>query len=417
MKNSLKYVLFLSCYFSAIIGYTQVIEEINPPEYIRTIEFKGPTSDSFPMVKLSEGISLSFDDLNATETDYYYKIVHCNYDWTPSALLKSEYLNGYDNHRIIDYQNSYNTLKKYSHYRLQIPNENLSLKVSGNYVLQVFNAYDELLFSRKFIVYENAVSVGVEVKRSRDFEYIYSKQSVSFFIDTEGMNLTQPNKEIKVALLKNHLWNSSIKNVLPQYISGNKLLYKYDQETSFFGGNEHLNFDTKDIKATQGSIARVALTDLYEHQLYLDTPRSQKPYTYFPDINGDFVVRTVQGNETSIEADYSRVHFSLLNPSNPDIDAIYVVGKFNNFQLEPSNQMKFDTESNSFYASMLFKQGFYNYRYEAVDRFGEVIPNAISGSFHFTENQYHVLVYYRGFGSVYDRIIGIGNANSNLMEN
>ncbi len=139
--------------------FSQIQKEVNAPEHIKSIVFRGPTEDQFPIIQLGESMSLEFDDLTASEQDYYYKIVHCDYNWTPSSLLKSQYLNGMDNQRIIDYINSYNTLQPFSNYRLVIPNENVRLKVSGNYVLEIYNSYDELQFSRRFIVYNDAVSV------------------------------------------------------------------------------------------------------------------------------------------------------------------------------------------------------------------------------------------------------------------
>ena len=125
---------------------SQVQEEINPPDHIKTVIFGGPTEDQFPVVEIGETIKLEFDDITAGENDYYYKIVHCDYDWTPSQLLKSQYLNGVDNQRIIDYENSYSTLQPYSNYRLSIPNENVSLKVSGNFVLEIYNDNYQLQF-------------------------------------------------------------------------------------------------------------------------------------------------------------------------------------------------------------------------------------------------------------------------------
>ena len=83
--------------------FGQVMEEVEPPENIKSIVFKGPTEDQFPVIQLGEPITLEFDDLLANEQDYYYKIFHCDYDWTPSQLLKSQYLDGADNQRIIDY--------------------------------------------------------------------------------------------------------------------------------------------------------------------------------------------------------------------------------------------------------------------------------------------------------------------------
>ena len=195
MHNSIKHILCLLLPF-LVVG--QVIEEVNPPPHIKTIIFKGPTEDQFPVVTLNERIYLTFDDLSASEQDYYYKIIHCDYDWTPSQLLKSQYLNGVDNQRIIDYGNSLTTLQPYSNYRLSIPNNEVSLKVTGNYVLEIYNSYNELQFSRRFVVYKNLVAVGGVVKRSRDFEFLNEKQSVQFSINTAGFPVVNPKQEIKV---------------------------------------------------------------------------------------------------------------------------------------------------------------------------------------------------------------------------
>ena len=68
-------------------------------------------------------------------------------------------------------------------------------------------------------------------------------------------------------------------------------------------------------------------------------------------------------------------------------------------------------------ATLLLKQGFYNYKY-VIERDDEVIElNTISGNFHFTENSYLILVYYRNFGDIYDSIIGVGSTNSQNISN
>ena len=278
--NLYSLILFISCHFAS----AQVQMEINPPTNIKTIIFKGGTDDQFPVVNLGSPIYLEFDDLLANEQDYYYKIVHCDYDWTPSSLLKSQYLNGMDNERIVDYANSYSTLQPYSNYKLTIPNDNTGLKVSGNYVLEIYNGYNELQFSRRFIVYEDRVTVGAVVKRSRDFNYLNEKQVVQFTINANQLKLVNPNKEVKVAIIQNHLWPTTITNISPQFILGSELVYKYDKETSFFGGNEYFNFDTKDLRAPSSSISRIELTDLYHHYLFTDYFRDDRPYTYYPDV-------------------------------------------------------------------------------------------------------------------------------------
>lgn len=414
MRDSVK-ILVMFLLTSGV--FAQVQEEIDPPENIKTIIFKGPTADQFPVVQLGESMTLQFDDLTAKEQDYYYKIVHCDYDWTPSQLLKSQYLSGFDNQRIIDYENSYTTLQPYSNYRLTIPNENVSLKVSGNYVLEIYNSYGDIQFSRRFVVYRDAVTVGGVVKRSRDFNYLNEKQVVQFNINTGSFPVINPKREVKVAILQNYYWPTARYNVKPQFTIGTELVYKYDKETSFFGGNEFLNFDTKDLRSPTFAISRVEYGQVYNHYLFTNEYRFDKPYTYYPDINGDFVIRTMQGEDVSREAEYTKVHFSLPYSDIVGLDQVYVTGKFNNYALTEENKMTFNEESGKFELTLMMKQGFYNYKYVVKRDDGTIEPNLISGNFHFTENNYLILVYYRDFGDLYDSIIGIGSVDSRTISN
>ena len=414
MRFFIKQLLLL---FFTINLFAQVQEEVNPPYNLKTIIFKGPTEDQFPVIKLGEQMLLEFDDITASEQDYYFKIVHCDYDWTPSQLLKSQYIIGTDNQRIINYENSYNTLQPYSNYRLILPNDQLRFKVSGNYLIEVYNAKNDLQFSRRFVIYQDAVTVGGVVKRSRDFNFLNEKQVVQFSINTSGFEVVNPKKEVKVAIIQNHFWPTAIYDIKPQFTLGNELVYKYDQETSFYGGNEYLNFDTKDLRAPSFAISRIEFKELYNHYLFTNQYRYNREYTYFPDINGDFVVRTLQGEDISRESEYTKVHFSL--PYNPEmgLDDIYIFGKFNNYELSEDNKMIYNEDSGKLELMYPFKQGFYNYKYVTKDKEGVVNLNSVSGNSHFTENNYLILVYYRNFGDMYDSIIGIGNANSRNISN
>lgn len=414
MRLNLKQIAFL---FVTPLLFAQVQEEVNPPENIRSVIFEGPTGDQFPVVQINEPIYLEFDDTSASEQDFYYKIIHCDYDWTPSQLLKSQYLTGVDNQRIIDYRNSYTTLQPYSNYRLTIPNDNVRLKVSGNYMLEIYNSNYVLQFSRRFVVFKDVVKVGAVVKRSRDFEFLNEKQVVQFTIHSGNFRLVNPKKEVKVAVIQNYYWPSALYDIKPQFTLGTELVYKYDQETSFYGGNEFLNFDTKDLRAPSAVISHIELEDIYQHYLFADRFRSVREYTYFPDINGDFVVRTLQGDDESREAEYTNLHFSLPYSKELNLDDVYVFGKFNNYAFTDENKMSYNEENGMMETAIKLKQGFYNYKYVIKKEDGEIDYNTISGSFHFTENSYLILVYYRNFGDIYDSIIGVGSTNSRDISN
>lgn len=410
------YLLYFICLLFLQNNIAQVQEEVNPPDNIKSIIFKGPTEDQFPVIKIGEPIYLEFDDILANEQDYYYKITHCDYDWKKSSLLKSQYLDGVDNQRITDYENSYSTLESYSNYQLTIPNDNVRLKVSGNYLLEIYNSYDELQFSRRFLVYKDLVTVASTIKRSRDFNFINEKQVVQFSITSRGLRLINPKKEVKVTILQNYYWPTAINNIAPQYTLGNELVYKYDQETAFYGGNEYLLFDTSDLRAPSSQISSIDLTDLYNHYLFADSFRNDKPYTYFPDINGDFVIRTLQGDNASRESEYTNVHFSLPYTEFIALDDVYIFGKYNNYALTDENKMTYNEKNGMMEATLKMKQGFYNYKY-VLKSGDEIKLNDVGGNFHFTENTYLILVYYRNFGDMYDSLIGIGSANSRNITN
>ena len=52
--------------------------------------------------------------------------------------MESEYLEGFYEEPITDYQFSFNTIQNYVHYQTVIPSANLKPTLSGNYLLIVF---------------------------------------------------------------------------------------------------------------------------------------------------------------------------------------------------------------------------------------------------------------------------------------
>jgi len=125
----------------------------------------------------------------------------------------------------------------------------------------------------------------------------------------------------------------------------------------------------------------------------------------------------MQGEDVSREAEYSKIHFSLPYSNEIGLDDVYVFGKFNNYELGEENRMTFNSESGKMELTLPIKQGFYNYKYVVERDGGTVDLNYVSGNFHFTENNYLILVYYRDFGDMYDSVIGIGSVNSRTISN
>lgn len=392
----------------------QVENEVAPPYNIKTISFVQNNKNVVPIFPLGDGFQLQFDDLFGNEADYYYEIIHCDYNWIPTNIPKTDYLQGFDNQRIQDYSNSFNTLQMYSHYRLSIPNQLTQLRISGNYILKILSEDKEVVFSRKFILYEDLVSVPIQVKRARTVDNLEFKQNLEFTIKTNSINFQNPLKNVKVVLLQNGKFNTAITNVAPQYTIGNDLVYKYDTQTQFWAGNEFLFFDNKDIRSASNNVARIDSNGtLYNSYLFTNNARTNFPYSVTHDVNGDFAVRNLNANNNEIESDYAWVYFSLSAPAFRLNKDIYITGMFNNYALSPEYKMDYNSENNRYEKAVLIKQGFTNFQYIVADSKGITdSENSIDGNFYQTENDYTVLVYYRENNDRYDHVIGKGTANS-----
>ncbi|MCK5816306.1 MAG: DUF5103 domain-containing protein [Flavobacteriaceae bacterium] len=396
-------------------------KEIIDASYIKTITLQPVKSEKYtPIMRMGEKFILSFDDLEADQKEYYYKIEHCDFDWNPSGLSDREYIVGYNEDRIRDYENSINTLQFYTHYSVVFPNSSTKFRLSGNYTITVFDEYNDIAFKRKFVLYDSQVRVGLSINRSRDLGYYDTKQYVEFFINHPKLLINNPSKEIKVVLMQNNDWNTAMTGLEPQYYRGSQLIYKYVDKTNFWAGNEFRYFDSKRVRDGNIEIARIESgPNVYHTILFTDDERIDSPYSLNPDINGNFVVRTIDGfeGESNISADYTWVFFSLNSLEDFRGKKIYINGNFNNWKATKDYEMKYNSESGLYEGIVLMKQGFYNYQYITIDENNVRSNHDIDGSFHLTENDYTILVYYRPFGSRYDKVIGFGTAKSDKILN
>jgi len=375
---------------------------------IKTIQLKMIGEKfSTSIVPLGSTLQLSFDDLSGNDEEYQYKITHMTADWQESSLLPSQYIEGFDQNTIVNSSNSFNTLQDYTHYVVTIPNQNTRITKSGNYLLSVLDEYDEEVFSRRFTLYEKTAIVGVHVTQSRNTQTINEQQTVQFTVNYPNLRINNPNEEIKVVILQNDVWQTAITHLQPTFYKPQQLVYNYTQKTNFWGGNEFLNFDNKILRNKSLNIVKIEQKEVYHHYLYPYEYREFKTYKYNPDINGQFLIRSLEGNDARTEADYVQMHFTLQKDIPFDED-IYVFGAFNNFELSEENRLKYNNKTQSYQTTILLKQGFYNYTFVAKTNDNKIDIGKIRGNFSNTENKYTVLVYFKPFGGLYERVIGIG---------
>jgi len=376
---------------------------------------------TYPIIPINgdEIIKLSFDDLSRKYINYYYTIIHCNANWTPSDLESNEYINGFNENQIIDYKYAFNTDLYYTHYNTEFPNENLSFTKSGNYIIKVYpeDKPNEPILTKRFMVYNPQVTITMNIHRATNVDDQFFRQEVDFNINHENYDIPNPFKDLNVVIMQNHRWDNAITGLKPRFVKDNELDYNYDGKNVFDGDNEYRNFDLKSIKYQTINIKKIQYEpeDKLVHAYILDdNVRSYKQYSSMPDLNGNFLIKRNEGNDSEIEADYVKVHFSL--PYNfPITDGnLYIFGKLSDWKFKDEFKMDYDSAHVRYTKEILLKQGYYDYMYcvvkDGAKNKGDL--SIIEGSFYETKNEYSILVYYRSPKDNYDRLIGYNTETS-----
>ncbi|WP_128331830.1 type IX secretion system plug protein domain-containing protein [Apibacter sp. HY039] len=394
----------------------QQAEEKVYDKSVNGIQFFNPeTNDETTILKLGDKFILSFDMLDKGYERLYYSIRHYDRNWEKDNLFESEYIDGYTQSQIYEYQSSFNTRQNYTHYTLEFPNNDMRPKVSGNYLFTVYDADRKPVFSKKILYYEPQAEVGVKYERYSSAQNPDITQRVIVEASIPSNQGSIRNNQLSLCILQNNNWKVAQCNISPQFINGN--LFTFGQLTNAFeGGNEFFTFDTKNITVAGYGVYRVFESEgKYNTWLYPVIPYPLD-YTYNPDVNGAFYFRRFdlsQERDARNEGDYTPVSF-FVNSTNPiDDKDLYVVGLFNNYDLSESNKMEFNEEQRGYEKTCLLKQGFYNYTIATKDKkSGRISFSEIPGSFWQTENLYQALIYYVPFGGTYDALIGYGEVRA-----
>jgi hypothetical protein len=381
---------------------------------ISTVQiFKEGWNLSYPVMKLnsSDKLIMQFDLLGSEAETFYYSFIHCDKDWNRSGIFPSDYLEGFPENQIEEYRPSFNTTVKYYHYRLSFPNDRISIKLSGNYILIIYPPGEsgKPVLTRRFIVTEDIAGLRATAQRPQMTDNYNTGQEVDFTINHAGMNINDPYRDISAFILQNGQWTNAKRNLKPDFIGNNELRYNSLSEKNIFkGGNEFRYFDIKSIRYQTEFIRKIDFTgNNYHIFLYPSENREFKPYFYWQDLNGKYYIAVQEGRDMDTEADYVWVYFTL--PSRYRIEGgnMYVAGALSDWSFGTGNLMTYDPEKAEYQCSMLLKQGWYNYEYLFL-KTGEksAEPSYFEGNHYETENNYLILVYYRNPKERFDRIIG-----------
>jgi hypothetical protein len=238
-------------------------------------------------------------------------------------------------------------------------------------------------------------------------------QEVDFSVHHEGINIDDPFSETTVMVCQNGVWEMGIGPLSPVMVRPGELVYESHEENIFPGGNEFRFFDTKNLRTPTYYVERIDFLEPFFHfVLKPDRPNPSHVYRSGEDINGRYHIASEGGSDPGVDADYVFVHFRL-EMTLPLDGSVYLAGALTNWQFSDLNRMEFRAEEGAYVASLLLKQGVYNYRYLFLPALsGQFDVAEIEGSRFETENEYLILFYHRSPGSRYDRLLGHQVAHS-----
>lgn len=407
--------LFIIC-ATQLIGQNYKTEAIS--DEIHSIQvLKNGDWNSYPIITLnsSDQIHFSFDKVSdELLSRLRYKLIYCNADWTENSnLLEMDFLQGFNDNPIEDYATSFNTTVSYTNYAVRIPNEEVSLKLSGNYAIVVYDedmGEDEVLLTACFSVLDKQVTLAPQVSTITDIDANDKHHQLSFDLKY-NFPIRDVKNDLKVFVRQNNRLDNERRNVQPTYTMPSQLKYAHNKDLIFEAGNEYHRFDVSSHRSNGMNVAHIEYKRPYYHMfLSLDKVHFNGSYSYDQDQNGRVIYRNLDSDNVDTEGDYFYVHF-ILQADMPFQDDVYLNGAFTNNEFSEKYKMHYDVERKEYQQTLLLKQGIYNYQY-LVDKRTHFSTEEIDGNFYETENEYSIYVYYRPPGQRYDSMIGFTSLQS-----
>ena len=411
MKRNLLYIvlLLISSNIWAESFYTHV--NVNN---IRTLQVRlKDNALSLPVIELEsdQSVCISFDEMSYEPKSFTYAIVHCNADWTRSSLSEVDYLQGFANGSIDDYTFSSNTTTLYMHYQVNVPNDDLKLKVSGNYAVIIAqdNDFANPVAVACFSVVQSLVAVTGSIRGNTDTELLGRYQQLDFDVENSGYEVRDPFSELKITVQQNRRWDNAVMNVVPTYTSSKLQSYKNNRQLIFEGGNQYRSVDFSSEYTYGSGIERITFDHTFYHVWLMPSEvRAGHGVEQGYDANGQFLVNRQRSDDDDVEADYMWVHF-VVPMTDPYFNgSVYLVGQLFDNQINEQSRMVYDFAQKAYVKSLFLKQGGYNFQYLFVEKnakSGTLQP--IEGSYWQTENEYAIYVYHRPWGERYDKLVAV----------
>ena len=402
------YILLL--FFLPFVSVAQLANSYIKSDFVRSVELRTGENSSFPFIPLGqiETLELHFDVLGDEDYDLKYTLELRNADWSVNDFLNPQsYLDGYSRAYVNNYNYSFNTKVAYTHFYIRFPEQNYKPKLSGNYLIKVWND-DELLLQHPFVVYENLVPVGVEVVLSDDIKHRSTSHQINAVANLPSGISSGTANEFTLSAYQNFNPYTAKELLKNGMIENKQMWFGRFGELRFEAGNEFRNVSFRDLFRNSMRVYLIR-RDLDTNAIVLYTDKKLKPrgYLAYQDGNGLFAPQNYNGSQPDLDSDYCNVRFTF----ESEFMAQRVLALSGKAFLYDQPRLQYLPEKKIYYADVLLKQGFYEYQYLTGNGEEWGIGNT-EGNYMQTENSYQIILYRKAFGTQYDRVVGIISTNT-----
>lgn len=372
--------------------------------YPRLNDIRDPLRPAVAAIQ-NQNLLLEFDDLQGQRSNYYVKIIHCNYDWTKSSLMDLDFLMDYNEFPINEYDASSSTSVPYIHYYFQVP----PVKLPGNYLLVAYRESDEndLLLTKRFMIFDNQVNLITDSQSQGLGNLSTSNQQLNFKINYSRLDVINPMESIQASIRQNQRWDNVRMKVVPSFIREDRreLEYRFfDQDNQFKAGNEFRFVDFRSLNYPGRNTGKLDRSKRPFHLSVLtDRSREHEVYSQYADFNGNYLIENLDNRDGATSGDYVFVTFTLAS-TLPFTGNVHLLGALNNWDHSSESKMNFVSNKNIYEKTLFLKQGWYDYQYWVEGKSEDSF--ALEGSHFQTENLYEVFIYYRPFRPNADLLVG-----------
>ena len=448
------------------VDFQEVLENSNRiyADNIRSVKFHPvdfPLAE--PIVALNSGtrLVLTFDDVDLDVKNYTYSIQQCNRDWTVNEGINLfDFLDGFENEILQEYSFSKTRYSDYVHYTLEIPNDRIRWKLSGNYILKLYDDSNdkEMVMTRRFMVSENKATIRPDIRVTNKHDQHRSHQEILFDISAEKEVFENPTSQLAATIVQNGHWNGAVTNVKPLFVKQDIIEFRQQDKVVFEAGKEWRFVDMRSLQNRLNFVEAIEeVEEGFDLLIKKEKPRAFQNYFNSADANGKFIIQNFDhvsfrrlGNQVRIDTttaealseeeleerdqllnlveeinqsdiarnereqhlvgEYILTYFTLAANQPFYGGDVYVFGELTDWRIEDRYKLNYNDKTLQYETELLLKQGYYNYMYAfqaEKDRgtqkftFGEV-----EGNWFEADNDYTILIYYRPFGGRYDQLLG-----------